>query len=223
MTAMARGADPLSSPSGGPALTREHQKPPLNSLKNQFYAKSLFCGSTQADYVVHFGKARKCSREKPKKMTADVELSLNTDTVGQAGLIEPLCVPPVMTVSEVLVLMKQHDTGCVLVCRDEQLVGIFTARDVLRMLATEADLDVAIESEMASNPVSLTQSNTVGSAIQQMTTGGYRHLPVVDESGCPVGLLKVRGIIHYLVEHFPNTIYNLPPDPRVVPQEREGA
>jgi hypothetical protein len=25
------------------------------------------------------------------------------------------------------------------------------------------------------------------------------------------------------VEHFPTTVYNLPPDPDAVPQEREGA
>jgi hypothetical protein len=38
-----------------------------------------------------------------------------------------------------------------------------------------------------------------------------------------VGLLKVRGIVHYLVEHFPKTIYNLPPEPSMVTQQREGA
>ncbi len=162
------------------------------------------------------------TRETPK-MTVDVELNLNTDTVQQAGLIEPLCVPTAMTVSEVLMLMKQHNTGCILICRDEHLAGIFTQRDVLRMLATEADLDVAIETEMAADPVRRMENDTVATASQKMTAGGYRHLPVVDEAGCPVGLLKVRGIIHYLVEHFPNTIYNLAPEPRVVPQEREGA
>jgi CBS domain-containing protein len=56
-----------------------------------------------------------------------------------------------------------------------------------------------------------------------MVSGGYRHLPVVDEEGRPVGVLSVKQIMHYLVEHFPSTVYNLPPDPRVVPQEREGA
>jgi CBS domain-containing protein len=56
-----------------------------------------------------------------------------------------------------------------------------------------------------------------------MQEGGYRHLPVVNEVGRPVGVLSVKQIVHYLVEHFPTTIYNLPPDPTVIPQEREGA
>ena len=55
-----------------------------------------------------------------------------------------------------------------------------------------------------------------------MEEGGYRHLPVVDERG-PVGVLSVKRIVHYLVEHFPTTVYNLPPDPAVVPQQAEGA
>ena len=59
--------------------------------------------------------------------------------------------------------------------------------------------------------------------IRRMEQGGYRHLPVVDEANRPVGILSVRRIVHYLVEHFPSTVYNLPPDPRTFPQEREGA
>jgi hypothetical protein len=29
--------------------------------------------------------------------------------------------------------------------------------------------------------------------------------------------------MHYLVDHFPQTIYNLPPEPSVGPSDREGA
>jgi CBS domain-containing protein len=56
-----------------------------------------------------------------------------------------------------------------------------------------------------------------------MEEGGYRHLPVVDERERPVGILSVKRIIRYLVEHFPTTVYNLPPDPQAVPKNPEGA
>ncbi len=56
-----------------------------------------------------------------------------------------------------------------------------------------------------------------------MQTRGYRHLPVIDGNGRPQGVLSVKQIVHYIVEHFPATVYNLPPDPNVVQQEREGA
>lgn len=128
-----------------------------------------------------------------------------------------------MSVRDVLVLMRQHNTGCALVCRDEKLAGILTQRDVLRLLATEADLSMAVDDVMARDPVTLHESDTMAEAIRRMSEGGYRHLPVVDDGGRPLGLLKVRGIVHFLVDHFPNTIYNLPPEPRLVAQDREGA
>jgi CBS domain-containing protein len=55
-----------------------------------------------------------------------------------------------------------------------------------------------------------------------MEEGGYRHLPVVDQAGRPLGVLSVKRIVHYLVEHFPSTIYNLPPDPNAFPRRAEG-
>ena len=63
----------------------------------------------------------------------------------------------------------------------------------------------------------------IAAAVRKMEVGGYRHLPVVDGLGRPTGILSVKRIVHYLAEHFPATIYNLPPDPAVVPNEREGA
>ena len=46
---------------------------------------------------------------------------------------------------------------------------------------------------------------------------------LVDEMGRPLGILSVKRIVHYLVEHFPGHVYNLPPDPGMVQHEREGA
>ena len=69
----------------------------------------------------------------------------------------------------------------------------------------------------------MTENDNVGTAIRKMSLGGHRRLPIVDDQGRAVGLVKVSGILHYLVEHFPQTIYNLPPKPHPTTQEREGA
>ncbi len=55
-----------------------------------------------------------------------------------------------------------------------------------------------------------------------MEEGGYRHLPVVVDDK-PVGILSVKRIVHYLVEHFPATVYNLPPYSQAFLPRREGA
>jgi hypothetical protein len=36
-------------------------------------------------------------------------------------------------------------------------------------------------------------------------------------------LLRVAGIMRYLVEHFPKIVYNQPPLAQAPPQDREGA
>ncbi|MBW3598884.1 MAG: CBS domain-containing protein, partial [Planctomycetes bacterium] len=89
--------------------------------------------------------------------------------------------------------------------------------------AAEDVLDSPIERVMVKNPVTLSRTDTVGKAITMMSSGGYRRLPITDEDGRPVGTIKTPGILHYLAEHFPKVVYNLPPTPHHTQQTREGA
>ncbi len=76
---------------------------------------------------------------------------------------------------------------------------------------------------MTAKPFVLHAGDMVGKAISMMSSGGYRRLPIVDDEGRPTGMLKVEAILHYLAEHFPAAIYNLPPEPHHTTQQREGA
>lgn len=162
------------------------------------------------------------------------QLSLSTESVSSAYPDQPAFVTPTSKVGEVIQLFNAQQTGSVLVCdRDSadggQLLGIFTERDALRCMAAVSSGD---QPELMSRPISEVMSTDVttlrgdtsmGEAIKMMSQGGYRHLPIVDDEGKPTGMENVYGIVHYLVDHFPQTIYNLPPNPRSVPSEREGA
>ena len=120
--------------------------------------------------------------------------------------------------------MSQHRLGSVVVVEDRRPVGILTERDLLRrVLAVGKPLTLAVAECMTSSPEVVHRKEPISAAVRRMEEGGYRHLPVVDEAGHLVGVLSVKRIIHYLVEHFPSTVYNLPPDPGIVQQEREGA
>ena len=153
----------------------------------------------------------------------DFHLNLSSETVEHSFPSAPLCVSPETTVRDALRQMKQENKAAVLICRDEALIGIFTERDALKMMATAANFDVPITDVMTLNPISLSPRGSVGAAISKMAQGGYRRLPIVDDQGRPQGLVKVEGILHYLVEHFPSVIYNLPPEPHHATQAREGA
>jgi len=153
----------------------------------------------------------------------DFQLSLNSETVGAADPDEPLAVTADTPLRDVLLLMKAQRTGSVIVCNDGKLAGIFTERDALRLMARQAPLDVPVQTAMSRNVSTLTADSTVGLAIRQMSDGGYRRLPIVDGQNAPQGMINVRGIVHYLVQHFPQAIYNLPPNPNPKLAEREGA
>ena len=76
---------------------------------------------------------------------------------------------------------------------------------------------------LTANPVVVHPKDSVQLALKRMEKGGYRHLPVVDDEHRPVGILSVRRVLHYLVEHFPGLVYNHPPDPARYPAAPDGA
>jgi CBS domain-containing protein len=151
-------------------------------------------------------------------------LSLSTETVMAAYPEKPLIVAPNATVGEVLQLMRAQKSGSVIICDSGELAGIFTDRDALRWMANPVVSEQEpISKLMTVDPKSLHADTTVGEAIQQMSIGRYRHVPIVDDKNCPSGVATVYGIVHYLVDHFPQTIYTLYPQPGQVSAEREGA
>ncbi len=154
-------------------------------------------------------------------------LSLSTDLVTQAYPDEPLAVSEEATVGEVVGLMKAQRGSCVLICSsgecEGRVDGIFTERDALRWMANGGSPQTNIREVMTARPAVLEAKSTVAAAIEMMAQGGYRHLPIVDEGGAPIGIAAVRGIVHYLVDHFPQTIYTLPPEPGKTYADREGA
>lgn len=154
----------------------------------------------------------------------DLAKNLKIDSVSRLHPTPPLQVSPTQTVAEAVALMQQEGVGCLLVCAGQRLIGIFTERDLMhRVLAPGKSLAMPVAQCMTPDPVTVHPKDPISVAAGRMEEGGYRHLPVVDEAGRPIGVLSVKRIVHYLVEHFPATVYNLPPDPASVPSEREGA
>ena len=154
----------------------------------------------------------------------DLARNLKVESVSRLPPPPPRMVRLGQTVGDAVALMRQEQVGCVLVCDGrQQIVGIFTERDFMRrVMALERPLTSPISECMTPDPITVHPKEPIGCAIRRMEEGGYRHLPVVDE-GKPVGILSVKRIIHYLAEHFPATVFNQPPDPGAVHQEREGA
>jgi CBS domain-containing protein len=155
-----------------------------------------------------------------------VELSRNlrVESVSRLGPTPPFAVEVMAPVAAAVELMRRERVGCVLVTRGGKLVGLFTDRDLLtRVLATGLPLSTPMAECLTANPVVVHPKDPVQTALKKMEKGGYRHLPVVDDEHCPVGVLSVRRVMHYLVEHFPALVYNHSPDPHRYPDAPDGA
>jgi signal-transduction protein with cAMP-binding, CBS, and nucleotidyltransferase domain len=150
--------------------------------------------------------------------------NLKIDSVSRLHPTPPRWVAPTQTVADAVALMRREKVGCLLVGQHPRVVGIFTERDLMRrVLAAGKPLTTHLADVMTPDPVVVNPKEPIGAAVHRMEEGGYRHLPVIDQAGVPVGILSVKRIVHYLAEHFPAIIYNLPPDPDAVPGKAEGA
>jgi signal-transduction protein with cAMP-binding, CBS, and nucleotidyltransferase domain len=150
---------------------------------------------------------------------------LITDRVSNLEINKnPIIVSSSTPIREAVQKLKDNKKGCVLICEEKVLKGIFTERDLLnRVFGEDKKLDIPLEELMTSDPVTVQLNDIVSDAVKKMRNGGYRHLPVITEEGCPVGVLSVKHIVHFLVDHFPEEVYNLPPDPDESPPTPEGA
>ncbi len=120
--------------------------------------------------------------------------------------------------------MQERRGEPVLVSDDGRLAGILTERDILmRVLGRDVDLERPVEDVMTPDPATLPADATVRDALEEMDRGGYRNLPLVDNRGKLVGLLRQQDVIDYVAEAFPQEILNLPPRPHQKMEEPEGA
>lgn len=120
--------------------------------------------------------------------------------------------------------MREKRVSAALVKGDGKLVGIFTERDVLTKVADQAATwKQSIDTVMTPSPQTISPDEPVSSALGLMNEGGYRNMPVLDADGNILGNLSHPAIIQFLTDRFPREIYNLPPDPNIIPQNREGA
>jgi CBS domain-containing protein len=141
-------------------------------------------------------------------------------------LKQPVRVAPSASIRQTVGLMNERGVGCVLVVEEGRLVGIFTERDVLtKVITLDRDIDrTPVGEVMTRDPECLTLDDGIAYALNLMSDGGFRHIPLVDGEGRPTGIVAMRNVVEYIVDLFPNEVRNLPPRPTLgIAREREGA
>ncbi len=89
------------------------------------------------------------------------------------------------------------NNSCVLIVENSQLRGIFTERDLVRLIATETDTEkVTIDEVMTQDVVTITPANSqdIFTVVAMLRQHCIRHLPVVDEHNNLLGVVTAKNL-----------------------------
>lgn len=162
-----------------------------------------FCGASNIEGV---DECEECGQSlmdlSAPRSASEIERSLYKDRIRLLWPRKPVSVAPTTPTSEVLKLLVNNTIGCVMIVDNDKVVGIFTERDALLKLNTQAAeySNRPISEFMTANPQVLSADDKIVYAVQRMDLGGYRHVPLVDEKGALTGVVSVRDILQYFMQ-----------------------
>lgn len=100
------------------------------------------------------------------------------------------------TVLEAVRLMGDFHVGAVGVVEKGKLLGILTERDVtMRVIAVGRDpAETKLRQVMTPSPVTLHIDSDTNEALDIMCFDGFRHVPILDSMGHPLGIVDIRDL-----------------------------
>jgi CBS domain-containing protein len=115
---------------------------------------------------------------------------------------ETVTIPPDATVSHLISLLAEHRIGAVVVSSDgSAIAGIVSERDVVRAMAADPDAGrtggvrpKSVSAIMTTDVATVSPDDTVDDAMQLMTEGRFRHLPVAVE-GKLAGIISIGDVV----------------------------
>jgi CBS domain-containing protein len=111
---------------------------------------------------------------------------------------------PNATLAEAVRILAARRIGAVVVTgADRRIVGILSERDVVRVLGDNgpAALDLPISEVMTRKVTTCSMRDTVAELMERMTTGKFRHVPVV-EDGRLAGLVSIGDVVKWRVHEI---------------------
>jgi CBS domain-containing protein len=120
-----------------------------------------------------------------------------SEVLSSKPIKDVITVTPDATVRELVGLLAQHNVGALVVCDGDELAGIVSERDVVRRLQEdETVLDRTVSSIMTSDVKTCAPDQRVTDLMQVMTTGRFRHMPVLDD-GRLVGIVSIGDVVKH--------------------------
>jgi CBS domain-containing protein len=110
-----------------------------------------------------------------------------------------ISIEPTATLESAAKKLSEHKIGALVVLGpDRRVIGILSERDIVRSLADEGAGALAqpLAQVMTRKVVTCGQSDTVGVLMERMTTGKFRHVPVVEQDQI-VGIVSIGDVVKH--------------------------
>ena len=121
---------------------------------------------------------------------------------GKGGNV--ITINPTTDVIAAVKLMAERGIGAVVVLgADHRIVGILSERDIVQALAEHglAVLSEPVSQVMTSEVKTCSEDDNIGDLMARMTTGRFRHLPVVRQ-GRLIGIVSIGDVVKSRVEEI---------------------
>ncbi|MBX9761230.1 MAG: CBS domain-containing protein [Beijerinckiaceae bacterium] len=110
-------------------------------------------------------------------------------------------ISPDRTLSEAVRLLCDRRLGALVVTHESgALAGIISERDIVQSIALRGAgaLSEPVSQSMTENVVTTVEAATIQSVMTEMTTGRFRHLPVLDQ-GRLAGIVSIGDVVKHRV------------------------
>ena len=125
--------------------------------------------------------------------------------------VPPPSVKADATVLSAAMSMRNARIGAAAVLEGDELVGIFSERDVmLRVVVSRLDPETTTVRDVMTTAVqTVGEEAEAGEALELMVSRHIRHLPVVDSENRVTGLLSVRNLLQHHIEELADQLNSL--------------
>ena len=131
-------------------------------------------------------------------------IPLNSFSLERAINYQPLTVSPGQQVTEIVSLMEEKGKYCALVQENQQLIGILTEKELVKLAARGTALtELTLASVMTKNPlvISVNQLQDWISVTSLWQQHQITHLPIVDDANRPVGIITTSTFLSSLLNN----------------------
>jgi CBS domain-containing protein len=108
-----------------------------------------------------------------------------------------ITIGPTATLDTAVRMLAERRIGALVVLGPEQrVIGILSERDIVRVLAEQgaAALAMPLAQVMTRKVQTCGQADTIGDLMEQMTTGKFRHIPVVEDDRL-IGIVSIGDVV----------------------------